>query len=132
MPDKSRRVLVCVTGLTPQVVTETVYALTQRETPWVPDEVHVLTTFSGAKRARLLLGQNGDGELARLCRDYELANIQFSKQNIHVLNGPDGQPLDRKSTRLNSSHVSISYAVFCLKKKKVIHRNIIRRTYTYV
>src|SRR5437868_9944241 len=33
---------------------------------------------------------------------------------------PDREPgdgLDRKSTRLNSSHVSISYAVFCLKKK---------------
>src|SRR5699024_11339598 len=29
-----------------------------------------------------------------------------------------GLVLDRKSTRLNSSHVSISYAVFCLKKKK--------------
>src|SRR5699024_7635702 len=28
---------------------------------------------------------------------------------------------DRKSTRLNSSHVSISYAVFCLKKKKIIN-----------
>src|SRR5690625_6461337 len=28
------------------------------------------------------------------------------------------KPLDRKSTRLNSSHVAISYAVFCLKKKK--------------
>src|SRR5699024_11734059 len=28
--------------------------------------------------------------------------------------------LDRKSTRLNSSHVSISYAVFCLKKKNII------------
>src|SRR5690348_17558143 len=28
---------------------------------------------------------------------------------------------DRKSTRLNSSHPSISYAVFCLKKKKTIH-----------
>src|SRR5438067_10596456 len=27
---------------------------------------------------------------------------------------------DRKSTRLNSSHVSISYAVFCLKKKKLL------------
>src|SRR5690606_41058967 len=27
-------------------------------------------------------------------------------------------PVDRKSTRLNSSHVKISYAVFCLKKKK--------------
>src|SRR5437870_13336820 len=29
-----------------------------------------------------------------------------------------GAPRDRKSTRLNSSHVAISYAVFCLKKKK--------------
>src|SRR5699024_12826702 len=29
---------------------------------------------------------------------------------------------DRKSTRLNSSHVSISYAVFCLKKKKKVAR----------
>src|SRR5690606_14012850 len=29
-----------------------------------------------------------------------------------------GQMIDRKSTRLNSSHVKISYAVFCLKKKK--------------
>src|SRR5436309_5769730 len=31
---------------------------------------------------------------------------------------PKAHPLDRKSTRLNSSHVKISYAVFCLKKKK--------------
>src|SRR5437868_13539523 len=36
--------------------------------------------------------------------------------------------LDRKSTRLNSSHVSISYAVFCLKKKKV---NIMTIRYDY-
>src|SRR5688572_31817697 len=35
------------------------------------------------------------------------------------LTGP-GAPLDRKSTRLNSSHSQISYAVFCLKKKKNI------------
>src|SRR3712207_8189331 len=52
-----------------------------------------------------------------------------------VLRGPDARPLDarrglrtgpvevalrrdRKSTRLNSSHANISYAVFCLKKKK--------------
>src|SRR3712207_8148918 len=31
-----------------------------------------------------------------------------------------GEPGDRKSTRLNSSHANISYAVFCLKKKKKI------------
>src|SRR5207249_8053877 len=34
---------------------------------------------------------------------------------------------DRKSTRLNSSHVSISYAVFCLKKKKYIQRPAARK-----
>src|SRR2546427_2744709 len=32
-----------------------------------------------------------------------------------------GAPPDRKSTRLNSSHSQISYAVFCLKKKKKTH-----------
>src|SRR5947209_17810385 len=32
------------------------------------------------------------------------------------------QPKDRKSTRLNSSHANISYAVFCLKKKKKTDR----------
>src|SRR5215510_15844681 len=35
--------------------------------------------------------------------------------------GPGSVP-DRKSTRLNSSHVAISYAVFCLKKKKLVDR----------
>src|SRR5256885_3552249 len=33
--------------------------------------------------------------------------------------------VDRKSTRLNSSHLVISYAVFCLKKKKIVKREYI-------
>src|SRR3712207_7174126 len=33
----------------------------------------------------------------------------------------EGVEIDRKSTRLNSSHANISYAVFCLKKKKAQH-----------
>src|SRR5438477_6152420 len=36
------------------------------------------------------------------------------------------RPGDRKSTRLNSSHMSISYAVFCLKKKKKTNINPIQ------
>src|SRR3712207_8335931 len=35
-------------------------------------------------------------------------------------------PIDRKSTRLNSSHANISYAVFCLKKKTMSEINIVR------
>src|SRR5690554_2592452 len=38
-----------------------------------------------------------------------------------ILEGNNNLPKDRKSTRLNSSHVRISYAVFCLKKKKKIN-----------
>src|SRR5689334_24104311 len=43
----------------------------------------------------------------------------------HARRGAGGEALgvqDRKSTRLNSSHSSISYAVFCLKKKSRHHR----------
>src|SRR5438874_8737364 len=45
-----------------------------------------------------------------------------SWDNIDLAEPHDEFKLDRKSTRLNSSHVEISYAVFCLKKKKI--RNI--------
>src|SRR5690554_7391587 len=55
--------------------------------------------------------------------------LDFAQQHVRILSGLYGvlKPLDliqpyrledRKSTRLNSSHVRISYAVFCLKKKK--------------
>src|SRR2546428_7240432 len=37
----------------------------------------------------------------------------------HFRYGSIAAPIDRKSTRLNSSHDQISYAVFCLKKKKM-------------
>src|SRR3712207_8945005 len=40
------------------------------------------------------------------------------KQNVLCLNAFPSLKRDRKSTRLNSSHANISYAVFCLKKKR--------------
>src|SRR5699024_12348879 len=49
----------------------------------------------------------------------DLAQKAFSRR---LVLGDDRFAVDRKSTRLNSSHVSISYAVFCLKKKKRILR----------
>src|ERR1022692_2938384 len=43
-------------------------------------------------------------------------------------NGYRGPEIDRKSTRLNSSHLVISYAVFCLKKKQLRHRHAAQRS----
>src|SRR5690606_41461593 len=50
---------------------------------------------------------------------------RFARYVIGVNEGwftPNGPASDRKSTRLNSSHVKISYAVFCLKKKRHTYR----------
>src|SRR5690349_22835308 len=45
-------------------------------------------------------------------------DIERNAQEISAMLRQRGVQVDRKSTRLNSSHVEISYAVFCLKKKK--------------
>src|SRR5439155_26010104 len=45
-------------------------------------------------------------------------SIQRARFQCSQSFAPLGKVQDRKSTRLNSSHVAISYAVFCLKKKK--------------
>src|SRR5690625_5374920 len=61
-------------------------------------------------------------EVAFLCREI-LSDMGL--ETIPVTSGSKGihlyAKLDRKSTRLNSSHVAISYAVFCLKKKKTMN-----------
>src|SRR5436309_10945707 len=49
---------------------------------------------------------------------------QFSRWCISRCTLAASEARDRKSTRLNSSHVKISYAVFCLKKKKKKKKNI--------
>src|SRR3712207_8144093 len=66
----------------------------------------------------------GEKEVMRHCEDavvirtawlYSVYGSNFVKTMIRL--GKEREELDRKSTRLNSSHANISYAVFCLKKK---------------
>src|SRR2546430_11292070 len=69
--------------------------------------VNSLGTFSGP----LLMEYNFEGK--------ELPHVPVCLDFKHGKLYPNDRPgLDRKSTRLNSSHSQISYAVFCLKKKK--------------
>src|SRR3712207_8470317 len=46
-------------------------------------------------------------------------NLEAREVSVHVLEAVCVLRTDRKSTRLNSSHANISYAVFCLKKNKL-------------
>src|SRR5438477_3207231 len=52
-----------------------------------------------------------------ICRNGALGGGVRPRPLAHSNPGSQGPRPDRKSTRLNSSHMSISYAVFCLKKK---------------
>src|SRR5258705_1704858 len=75
--------------------------------PWINRHQSALPRMSGrGKQMQLLVGEPGSLEARR-----------------HALGGQraaaGGQTGDRKSTRLNSSHLGISYAVFCLKKKTI-------------
>src|SRR5690625_6153650 len=76
-----------------------------------------------------LLGHNGAGKSTLIqtitgIRDKHTGTITLNEYNQEdILNYKENfvylpeEPLDRKSTRLNSSHIAISYAVFCLKNK---------------
>src|SRR5256885_4534402 len=70
-----------------------------------------------------LLGANGAGKTTVLktisgILDPQKGSIEFLGKPIQRMEADKIVRLDRKSTRLNSSHLVISYAVFCLKKKK--------------
>src|SRR6266496_1211695 len=70
----------------------------------------------------LILFLYNTGARAQEVADLRVDHLDLGEHPLARLHGKGGKwrtcPLDRKSTRLNSSHVEISYAVFCLKKKK--------------
>lgn len=91
----SRRILVAVSGLTPAILTETLYALAvAREDAFIPTEIHLITTGTGARLAEDRLLKPETGKFYQLCRDYHLPAIQFSRDNIHVITDGDGRPMD--------------------------------------
>src|SRR3712207_7678175 len=67
-------------------------------------------------------GEDGAGLVGVVADGHDVVEglLQIAVQRLGLLTGDVHPELlqDRKSTRLNSSHANISYAVFCLKKKK--------------
>src|SRR3712207_7978499 len=66
----------------------------------------------------------------RAVLQYELALRRLQVAEKLARAAPRPLLVDRKSTRLNSSHANISYAVFCLKKKKKKQEDQVNVTYT--
>jgi CRISPR-associated protein (TIGR02584 family) len=88
-----RRVLLAVTGLSPQVVTETLYALAV-ERAWTPTEIQIITTRRGAEEVRQTLLSEEPGWFHRLRQEYRLPEIKFGIDSVHVITALDECPLD--------------------------------------
>src|SRR3712207_8595323 len=78
-----------------------------------PPPTAVKSLQAHVSRLRRALNGSGEGRVETRGRGYllEVRDGELDADRFRDL-------LDRKSTRLNSSHANISYAVFCLKKKK--------------
>lgn len=93
----SRRILLAVTGMSPQIVTETLYALgvDSGTGTFIPTEVHILTTATGAQEARTALLHPVGGQFHALLKDYpQLGLPKFDGSTIHVIKNRNGQALD--------------------------------------
>src|SRR5690625_6177812 len=95
---------------------------TEIKAPTFPESIQDGTIATWHKKA-------GD----TVSRDELLVDIETDKVVLEVVSPTDGTLTDRKSTRLNSSHVDISYAVFCLEKKRarVIRRGWADKSYAH-
>src|SRR3712207_7423503 len=70
------------------------------------------------------LNLNGEEIVVSQAGKVIVADNEYEVSSGSILRVKEGEIIeegDRKSTRLNSSHANISYAVFCLKKKKITH-----------
>jgi CRISPR-associated protein (TIGR02584 family) len=89
-----RRVLLAVVGLTPQVVTETLFGLVRRRPRFDPTELRLITTGEGAARIRCQLLATPGGAFAEFARDHAPAlGPVLDATRIDVLDDAAGAPL---------------------------------------
>lgn len=116
-------ILFLVTGTTPQIVTETVWALAcdpdlSVAERFIPDEIHVLSTENGLKQIRLRLFD--DGVFAGMQADYpQLANIRFSGEYLHAICHEDTTLEDLKTPNDNE----LAADLICQKVREFTERD---------
>jgi CRISPR-associated protein (TIGR02584 family) len=100
---QKHNILAAVSGQTPAIITETLWALQSRREIEV-DQIRVITTSKG--RESIIRNLFGDsGKFTSFCRDYHIppGRIAFSEKDIYVLRGPRGEELeDIRDTKENA------------------------------
>lgn len=105
--------------MTPQVVTQTLYALAIQSTPaFVPTEIRIITTLEGAERARLTLLDPATGQFHAFCQEYGLTGRSTSTAAVHSGDvGPAGPLSDIRTPGRERArgrcHHGVRAAVVC-------------------
>ena len=90
----TRDILLSITGMTPQVVTETLYAIYKQEPDRFPVEIYIITTKRGADKIRTTLLGDG-GMLNRFCSEYGLPQIEFDEsRHLKIICDKNGTLID--------------------------------------
>ncbi|MBZ0156061.1 MAG: TIGR02584 family CRISPR-associated protein [Alphaproteobacteria bacterium] len=87
-----REIFIFIAGATPQVITETICVLAARKPPVLPDELYIITTGMGRRRAEALLIEKG--VLKRLADEYGIPPIPLKPDSFIIPEEPSGDPLD--------------------------------------
>jgi CRISPR-associated protein (TIGR02584 family) len=97
MQKRFKEILIFVIGTTPQIITETIYALLHNSPPVYPDEIYVLTTSIGKEKIiETLINKK---ILQDMLKEYEIPEIPFTKENIIVARDSEGKEIEDIRTR---------------------------------
>ncbi len=99
---RKRHILLAVTGLNPQVITETLYAL-YLNSIWV-DEIHIITTRRGKEKIHADLLADGTGQFYKFLEEYEIdpKGILFNRDTIYVIRDENGVEISDISTEADN------------------------------
>jgi CRISPR-associated protein (TIGR02584 family) len=82
----TKKILLLVSGMSPQIITETLYALITQAERWVPNEIHLVTTQQGRSNAVGQLLNDKTPIFGQLLRDYNIDQpILFDHSTIHLI-----------------------------------------------
>lgn len=111
MPEK-KKILLLVSGMSPQIITETLYALITQAQPWVPDEVHLITTQQGRSNAIGQLLNEKTRIFEQLLSDYAVVQpVLFDQNTIHIIEHSGKQLEDLRTPDENQA------AADCISEK---------------
>lgn len=114
--------------MSPQILTETLFALMQEDRELLPHEIYVLSTQSGADLCKRALFQEQGGWFYKFCSDWHISGIKFDESHIYVIRDTNNVSLrDIRSdvdNQLVANQVLDLIAKFTAEKDSQLHVSI--------